>query len=161
MITQEEVRRLFHYDPISGVFTRKVVNTNRVKVGSVAGTKRPDGYLKITIYGKHYLAHRLAWFYVHGEWPSEMTDHKNLDRGDTRLANLRDSTRSDNYANTRVRSHSKIGIKGVRKNGKRWMASISLNSQSIYLGTFDTPEEAGEAYAKAAREIRGEFARVQ
>ena len=160
MITQSELKRLFHYDPETGIFTRLVTRGNRALAGARAGTPRPDGYLKITIDKKHYLAHRLAWLYMRGVWPSEMLDHKNLDRSDTRFDNLREATRSENYTNTRCRSHSTIGVKGVTRNGDRWMARISVDSSAIYLGTYDTVEQAHSAYMIAANKIRGEFARA-
>lgn len=160
MITQEELKRLLHYNPETGFFTWLVTNTNKVKVGSVAGTRNPEAYCQITVAGGRYLAHRLVWLYVHGRWPTEMLDHKNLNRQDNRLENLREATRSENLSNSKCRSHSKIGVKGVCKNGGRWMARITVGGESTYLGTFDTIEEAHQAFMAAARAQRGEFARA-
>lgn len=74
-LTAERVRELFHYDPDTGVFTRRVTRQGlNARAGDIAGTRKPNGYLSIWICGANHAAHRLAWLYVHGTWP-EAWDH--------------------------------------------------------------------------------------
>jgi hypothetical protein len=149
------VGRYIAYDPHDGVFTWRTAKGRR-KVGSPAGTLRKDGYLQIKVNGKMFLAHRIAWFLVHGEQPKEL-DHIDGDPSNNRIVNLRRASHSDNLANQRDRR----ATRGTRpsRNGKRYTARIVVDYKDIHIGTFDTEEEACAAYAKAAREHFGEFAR--
>jgi len=107
-----------------------------------------------------YAAHRLAWFYETGEWPSDEIDHKNRGRDDNWFENLREATRSQNVANTALRSTNTSGFKGVsfdRSRG-RFLSKIKVNYRTINLGRFDAPEEAHAAYLAAAQKHFGEFA---
>lgn len=102
------------------------------------------------------MAHKLAWLYVTGEYPSCIVDHVNMVKNDNRYANLRLASKSQNGANSRARGSS--GIKGAywSKQIKRWYSRIGRR----YLGTFDTPEQAHEAYVRAASQEFQEFARA-
>lgn len=160
MLTLRRLKTVLRYDPDSGSFFWLIRTSNRIKVGDEAGVDRSDGYIIISIDGVKYLAHRLAWFYMTGEWPKEQIDHKNLDRSDTRWGNLREAARAENYRNTGCRSHSKIGLKGVTTNGARWQAQIRINKKRIYLGTYDSPEQAHAAYCAANTLHHGEFGRT-
>lgn len=95
-----------------------------------------------------------------GEWPADMIDHKNRDRTDNRWENLREATRSQNNANRRASSTH--GFKGATFNRRqgRWMAQTKVNGKRVYLGYYDTPEEAHAAYVAAAERYFGEFARA-
>ena len=84
------MKDLLNYDPDTGDFTWKVSTSNRVRVGQVAGTLRHDGYIRIKVNGKLYLAHRLAWFFVYGVWPVEFLDHIDQDKSNNRINNLRE-----------------------------------------------------------------------
>ena len=110
---------------------------------------------------KAYLkAHRLAWFFVYGEWPQKQIDHINGNKSDNRISNLRLATASQNLSNKGITKSNTSGYKGVSFNRtkKKWMASIKVNKKSINLGYFLTPEEASEAYKAAAIKHHGEFA---
>ena len=160
-ISHEELLRLVSYDPETGIFTWKVRRSNKVKAGAVAGrvSKKP-GYAEVGIHYRFYLTHRLAWFYVHGTWPRRV-DHKDGDKINNRLTNLREATVSQNAANKKMNATNRCGFKGVRSTGTgRWRATIETNRKSISLGRFDTPEEAHAAYVAAAKNIFGEFARA-
>jgi hypothetical protein len=76
MITQEELKRVLHYDPDTGVFTRRVTLSSKAKAGDIVGTNM-RGYLQVCIHGKQYRLHRLAWLYVYGVFPEHETDHIN------------------------------------------------------------------------------------
>ena len=162
-VTAERVRDLLDYDPVAGIFHWRIPvgsGPGRKAAGDVAGSVIPAGYRLIPMDGEKLYAHRLAWLYIHGEWPADEVDHRNLNKDDNRIANLREATGSLNKANRRGRRDSAAGLKGVERKRDRWAARICKEGQRMHLGTYDTPEEAHAAYAKAARELFGEFARV-
>lgn len=172
------VRQLLDYDPATGAFLWKErpssmfldgVQTSQHNcniwngkfAGKPAGCVTRDGYHKIRINDRLYLAHVLAWIHIHGETPSMDVDHVNMNPSDNRLCNLRLATRSQNMGNTRAHADSVSGLKGVyldRKTGK-WTARIYANGTRRHLGVFETAEEASAAYEAAALELFGQFAR--
>ena len=140
-ITAERLRELLDYDPETGLFTWRVTVNNRAWAGTVADAINHAGYNYIGIEGQRYLAHRLAWLYVHGNWPSKEIDHINRVRSDNRFCNLREATRALNARN-------KAGL-GYRRKGNRFAAAIRVNRKYLYLGTFDTEGQARSAYLAA------------
>lgn len=90
---------------------------------------------------------------------SMMVDHINQNTLDNRRSNLRICTRSENTRNRKTPSTNKSGLKGAQRQGNRWLAAIRVDGQRLLLGRFSTPEEAHEAYCKAAVMHFGEFAR--
>jgi AP2 domain. len=114
---------------------------------------RPDGYIYIGLMKAHFLAHRLAWFWVHGEWPPLLIDHLNGVRDDNRIANLRQADRRLNMENRRRESYNVTGLLGVKPNGKGFSARIGVRGVEHHLGTFKTPEEAHAVYVEAKRRL--------
>ena len=161
MITAEELRKQLDYDPATGVFTRRISNNFRYKIGDVAGSYDKDGYIRIQVQGRLYIAHRLAWLYVHGAWPPAQIDHINGVRDDNRIANLREATNTDNCRNAKKRRNTRCALKGVYMEGKRFCASICVHGKSMRLGLYDTEEEAHAAYVAAAEKEFGAFARAE
>ena len=143
-LTAEKLRSVLHYSPETGIFTWKVGSANQVKVGDAAGRLLSDGYIRVKVRNIDYLAHRLAWFYVHGVWPTDQIDHINRIRTDNRIANLRDVSRKQNQQNASKRSDNKSGHPGViwHKCVSKWRAHIRHNQKHIHLGCFTTIEEA-------------------
>jgi hypothetical protein len=159
---QARVKEFLHYDEMTGIFTWKKRPSNRVRVGDVAKQFNPvTGYLCIGFDGHRFLAHRLAWLYVHGEMPPAEIDHINGLPADNRIANLRLATHAENGRNSRRRKSSS-GLKGTRWRPERnvWVGQIKKDGKNIFLGHFATAEEAHAAYAKAAAELHGQFART-
>lgn len=154
-VTADFVRELFNYDPQTGVFTRRIGRQGlHAKVGAIAGTRKPSGYLTIWISGANHMAHRLAWLYVHGSWPDGHIDHINQVKDDNRIANLRVATRSENMQNRQRYKNNVSGFRGVYKTSPgRWTAKITANGRKLYFGPFKSPEEAYAAYCKAAAEL--------
>lgn len=172
-ISAEELRKLLRYEPETGrlfwlprpvgMFKAKGETWNARFAGKEAFTAiQQDGYKIGKVFGRVLLAHRVIWALVTGEWPKNELDHRNRQGSDNRWANLREATRSENSRNTGVRSDSISGIKGVRwnKSANKWVAEIKANGDRIYLGCFDTPEEAGASYDAAAKRHHGDFART-
>lgn len=153
--TAERLRELFHFDPETGIFTRRVSVSN-VKAGDVAGFLRVDGYWYIRVDGTQYLAHRLAWLYVSGSWPVEHIDHINGDEADNRLVNLREVTHAQNMQNrNRASVISASGVLGVNWYPKyrKWVARIVTNGKRRHLGYFSDIGLARDAYIAAKREL--------
>ena len=161
-LTAERLRNVLDYIPETGGFEWAVSMGNGGGVaGRDAGSDHRHGYRMITIDGERYLAHRLAFFYMTGRMPTEHIDHINGQKDDNRWQNLREATRSQNGANRGANKRNTSGYKGVTwdKNRSKWSAAIMCQGQPYNLGGFDTPEEAHEAYKKAAGALFGDFAR--
>jgi hypothetical protein len=158
MLDAETLRKTFSYDPETGHFYW-LKRRNGVIKGRPAGYVSPDGYITIRINRILYKAHRLAWLYIHGIWPSDLIDHINNDPSDNRLSNLREATHSQNLANVPNWGKNTSGLKGVSwcSHRKKWKAQVRLNNKRKTVGLFDTKEEAFIAYCKAASEMHGEF----
>jgi hypothetical protein len=161
--TVEELREWLEYDPATGVFVwKKSVGLGlHVKAGDRAGRIHPNGYRFIGFRGKQYKAGRMAWFYVHGEWPTGLIDHKDLNRQNDAIENLREASYEESARNRGQRSDNTSGFKGVvwSKAHKKWWAQISVSGKRLHLGSFDTPEQAHDAYRAASIEHHGDFAR--
>lgn len=159
-IHDDELRRVLGYDPETGAFTWLVCRSRSARRGSTAGTLQKRGYVAIGFRKRVYRAHRLAWFFVYGEWPPTEIDHIDGDPTNNRISNLRLATRSQNNANTRCRRDSGSGVKGVGRHQKsgKWRARIEVNGKSKFLGLFDRIEDASNAYQRAAVQHFGAFA---
>lgn len=156
-LTTARLHELLSYDPETGEFRSKVWR-GRVRIGALVGGLTCKGYWQIGIDFKSYEAHRLAWFYMYGEFPPSDIDHINRNRADNRIANLRLATPSQNLANSTY-PPNKCGFRGVgREKSGRWKASIMVQYRSIRLGTFDSPEAASAAYQAARIKYFAEFA---
>ena len=159
-LTIERLRAVLDYDPTSGRFTWKMKRGNKA-AGSSAGSSG-HGYRVFSIDGRNYRAARLAYLLMTGEWPPALVDHIDGDRANDRWANLRAATTAQNAANSKKRSDQPV-LKGVsfHRKAKRWSASIHVGGAKRHLGLFDTAEKAASAYAVAAQEFFGSFARAK
>jgi hypothetical protein len=92
-----------------------------------------------------------------GRDPVQQIDHRDRDPSNNRLHNLRLATASENQSNSAARGAS--GVKGAYKAGKRFMASITIDGRTKYIGTFTTAEEANDAWWRECLRLRGEYAR--
>ena len=136
------------YDPETGMFKwLNVTNCNgSKKSGWFAGSFDNKGYFKIGVLGKDYSAHRLAWYLLKGSFPEKQIDHINGVRTDNRIVNLREVTNAQNQQNIK-----KARGTSFNKHSKKWEARISVNYKDLFLGFFDTEEEARQAYVKAKK----------
>lgn len=153
-LTAARVRELLHYDPLTGVFTRRVATGRHGchTAGSIVGTLDDGGYLRAGVDGRTYRLHRLAWLYMTGEWPARDVDHRFRIKTDNRWSELRAASRGENLQNrTTAQSNSRHGVLGVSPNKKGWRARITIAGKDHNLGTFQTPEIAHDAYVKAKR----------
>lgn len=160
MISLQRLQEVLDYDRATGVFTWKQ-KIGRRSAGA-AGTVMFDGYRRIGIDGKQYRAHDLAWLWERGLMPDFLLDHRNRNRDDNSIDNLRQASQSQNLANTEKRSNNTSGYKGVSKlrGREKWIATIKVLGRSKYLGTFDSPSVAHVAYSSAMKNAFGDFART-
>lgn len=151
-LTAEKVRSLLDYDPGTGVFRWKVQRGRCVKPGAVAGSIFWSGhsrYIRITIDDVRYMAHRLAWLHVSGEWPVSLIDHRDGNSLNNSIANLRPASNLENARNNSGRGYCKCRF--------RYVAYVYVLGKMVNLGTFATEDEAKEARRVGAEKYFGEF----
>jgi len=166
-LTVERLREALRYDPMTGLFTwpqrrrTGLLNSHSEFPAGHRKTGKDGGYIVIRINFQLYRAHRLAWFYVHGEWPNGEIDHINGDPTDNRIANLRVATSSNQRMNSRRRTDNTSGVKGVCYDRRRekWIAEIMIDGKKHHLGQFPTLLEAKGVRLAAAERLHGSFAR--
>lgn len=154
MLTYKRLCEVLDYNPKTGIFRWKE-SRGRVKAGDIAGCKCEDGYIRIRIDSKIYLAHRIAWFYVHGYFPENLIDHKNRNEYDNWIDNLRETSSQCNLRNSGNYKRNKSGVKGVSwyKVTKKWQVQICINQKDKHLGYFDDFDEAVIARYEKEKEI--------
>jgi HNH endonuclease/AP2 domain len=162
-ITIEQARERYHYNPETGKLTFRTAPPNQPKsrIGTEVGYIRETGYGKYRVmkFGNHAIyVHRFVWFWMFGFWPKGLIDHKNGDKLDNRWENLRPASQSQNKSNGERYANNTSGYKGVTQMKNRWRAQITFKQRVYYLGLFDTPEQAHEAYVAKATELQGQFA---
>lgn len=94
--------------------------------------------------------------------PKVGIDHINGNGLDNRKNNLRIATKSQNGMNQKPQKNRSSKFKGIywNKNAKKWQAQIKINKKNKYLGLFNIETEAAKSYDIAAKELFGEFARL-
>lgn len=163
MLSLTRLKETLAYDERTGEFRWLKVARGR-RVGSRAGHKTSRlGRIEIRVDGYLYYAHRLAWFYVYGRWPSGEIDHKNRDQSDNKISNLRIASRSDNCANTKTPTNNTSGKKGVHwhRGLRKWRARIKVRGSFISLGCYEDLGQAHAAYSAAAVKHFGDFAQTE
>ena len=150
------------YNPKAGVFVWARDNRGHARKGDIAGSLRAEGYVRIVVNGRKFYAHRLAWFFVHGVFPENKIDHKDGDRANNSISNLRSCDDGLNSQNRdKARSDSKTQVMGVRKNGSRFQASIRVKGETFHLGSYRTIDEAFRAYCLAKIQLHPFSARLK
>lgn len=157
-LTAEWLRANLTYDHATGVFMWKTRGFGR-RMGRSLGTIC-DGYLTMKVRGTVYYAHRLAWLFVHGEWPNGLLDHRDDNRSNNAIGNLRVATSAENAARRPAR-RTIAPSRGVFPHGVGFVARIHHAGKRHYLGYFSTLAAATAAYEAKAKEIHGEFAYVE
>lgn len=147
----EDLNKYFHYDPEEGVVRRF---GSRVKRNE--GHVSTGGYLQHKVLGKNLYAHRIAWAMTYKEWPTNI-DHRNGNRQDNRISNLRSATGAQNSRNLLARP-SATNLKGVSPKRGGYVARITVNLHRHRFGPFGSPVDAALAYDRAAIYFHGDFA---
>jgi hypothetical protein len=126
----------YSYDPDTG----KIFGTKGFEI------KRKDnnGYIVLGQRGMSNLyAHHFAWYMVYGNVDFDLLDHENTNTSDNRIFNLRILDNQKNTFNTNAKGYY------FAKNANKWSANIHLDYKKIYLGLYETEEEARNAYLDA------------
>ncbi len=147
MIDQKEFKNLFKYDQETGMFFRNNPVSN-IKAGLVNLKPSKYCYLRLRINGKYYYLHRLAWIYVHGYFQKNLIDHKDGNKQNNCINNLREADHRGNFQNLAKKSQAASGFRGAyfdKKSGL-FQSKLTLNYKSISLGYFKTAIEAHHAY---------------
>lgn len=158
-LTQSRLKELLHYSPETGSFTALTATGWRGchRAGKIVGSLcAHNRYIHVYAESVHYRAHRLAWFYMTGAWPKQQIDHINGNRADNRWSNLREASNSENQQNLKTaKKGNKSGYLGVawHSTKRKWMTRIKVAGKAIYIGIYDTPEEAREAYLAAKAKL--------
>ena len=146
--------------PIAGY--PNYIISNEGLIYSQKGEMKPtlrNGYKRIELRNKgqkKFSVHRLVYQHFGKNWNPELTvDHINGDIADNRISNLRMATTQQQNYNRK--NFNKLGVKGVYKSRDKYRAQININDKAFNIGTFETIEEAKEAYDTKARELHGEF----
>lgn len=170
LLTQEIVRELLDYDPETGVLTWKPRDVKWFKddnrytaeqccrrwnskwANKTCGyLQNHYGYTIVTIDSKKYYAHRIIWLFVFGDFPKFQIDHKNGNRSDNRLRNLREVTNQQNSMNSTIYKNNTSGRKGVwmEKSTGLWVSQIKMDGKRLVVYRGGDLTEASEAYIKA------------
>jgi len=151
LITQSQLKSLLHYNQDTGLFTwlNNIKHHGKTK-GKIAGYTNPLGYTLISIKGKTYHAHRLAWLYIYGEIPN-IIDHIDHNPTNNKIDNLRNTDTRGNMKNCSMNIKNTSGFTGVHfdKQYGKWRAMIRVNSKKVSLYSGNSKEDAIIARKKA------------
>jgi hypothetical protein len=153
MLTHDQAVAYFTYTTDGRLLWAEKI-ANKVVIGREAGHMNDSGYRCIRVGGRIYRSHRIIWLIHKGAWPSGEIDHINGIRLDNRIENLRDVTDRENSQNIkRCHRDCASGLLGayLNKETGRWYSNIKLADRQVRIGTFDTAEEAHQAYLMAKR----------
>jgi hypothetical protein len=147
-VVEEEWRPIVGYEGLYEVSDLgRVKGLKRGKIMKFTPDK--DGYLILTLNNKgenRFRVHRLVLQAFNPTEEDLQCDHINHITNDNRLVNLRWATRSQNIRYRLKREGLTSQYKGVSWERNRWKATCRVDGKNIYLGMFDTEEEAGQAY---------------
>lgn len=151
----KRAKECFNYDSSTGTFVRR-------SSGKIVGSVHHSGYLHIWFEGRHFLAHRLAWAFVHNRWPQQQIDHINHERSDNRIGNLREASHGQNTRNSKIYRTNHSGFRGVswHSQSKAFVAQANFRGRVHYLGLYKTAKQAHAAYCIFARSHYEGFASV-
>lgn len=154
MLTHQHVRRLFDYDPLTGVLTWRIRAARNVFAGDRAGNQ----HRQVRINRHAYLMTHVIWCWMTGVWPSTTIDHADTNPTNNTWNNLREATRSEQGFNRR--NYGKL-LKwvGTNNRGKPYRAQVQLNGVTHYVGSFDTEQDAHDAAYAVAQQLHGPFVR--
>jgi len=142
-LTQARLKELLYYNPQFGIFVWRKTN-RKMTEGVIAGRVNNNGYCQIGLNYKRYSAHRLAFLYMNGSFPSEAVDHINGISTDNRWINLRAVSLRENLKNMRLSKNNRSGLHGVILNTStnKWSTQINSNTKNLYLGAYSDFFEA-------------------
>lgn len=161
-ITQKQLKSIVKYDKHSGHFF-SLIKTSRRNIGDPLGSTDRQGYIRIFLFGKYRLAHRLAWLYEYGNIDGNQIDHINNKKTDNRICNLRLATHTQNMRNRKLQPNNTSGHKGVVhiEKSNKWQAQIKVDKRCVYLGLYDNKYDAIKAVSMRRKIEHGVFGRQE
>lgn len=152
----EQLHKEFIYDPIEGTLFK----LDGPRVDSFGLVKPTATNLQVRHFGEFYVITHLVWALYHGVWPAQLIDHRDGDKSNIKLNNLREATYQQNQFNKVGYGMYPKGVvfKGDAPRKKPWAAVIRIDGVKKTIGHYKTMEEAGDAYRKIAEKYQGEFA---
>jgi HNH endonuclease/AP2 domain len=166
MLTQEQAKELFSYNPEEGILRWRKWAGGCCRKDLIAGyrkqTKGKPTYWVVMLKNKNHKVHQIIWVYMTGKWPDKFIDHEDLDGTNNKWSNLRLASNGQNMMNGSLRSDNTTGVKGISWDQRRgnFRARLVVDGIEKYLGSFDDVEEAAKVRAEAAKKYHGEFARI-
>ncbi len=141
-MNQSRLKECLNYDPETGVFTWLIAT--RAGKGNIANCKDKDGYIRIQLDNTRYFAHKLAWLYVYGEFPSNEMDHIIRIRNDNSIKNLQIAIRKINNENKNIYKNNQCGYKNIRfkKSSNTWRVRKVLDGIHYEWGGFKSLQDA-------------------
>ena len=140
---------------------------NQVDISKPAGNINAiTGYRHIQIKGKKYKAHRMIYLMSNPEWDitdtsrDNLIDHKDEDKLNNNIDNLRIATQSQNKANTGKYKNNTSGDSNIswHKASGKWQVEVTANNKKHYGGLFVNKEDAIAKAIQMRDELHGEFA---
>lgn len=157
----ELLRELFFYPSPEGKLYWLKPRTNRLEPFDEAGTLDRH-YLMVKVAYKKYAVQRIVWAMRNGRDIPEgyELDHKDRNKLNNRIDNLRLATPSQNQSNRAKGKNNTSGFKGVswHKNEQMYYVQIRHKNKQYHLGAYRTAIEGAVAYNEAAKRLHGEFA---
>lgn len=154
MISIYAINKRFAYNKELGTFTY-ISDSRFHKIGDIVGAST-HGYIRLCFGYETYLAHRIAWLLVNGTWPKYHIDHIDGDKTNNAIRNLRDIQHVYNAQNVKsARGCSKTGLLGAwpSTSSCRFVSQIMANGTRKHIGTFDSAEDAHQAYLIEKRRL--------
>jgi hypothetical protein len=143
--TPDYIANLIHYQADTGKLIWRVARPKGVRPGDEIKNK-VNGYVRVSLSGRTYAAHRVAWLLHYGSWPDGQVDHINGVRSDNRITNLRVVTHRENCQNRVSHRNGRLPGCHYATRDKTWRATFQENKKQRTLGYFATEQEAHERY---------------
>ena len=158
----EVFRSVDGYDNYAVSSFGRVKNTH---TGRILKAGLSHGYLKCNLCEdrlakKSYYVHRLvANAFINNPNDKLCVDHKDNNKTNNNISNLRFATTKENSQNSSIRLDNTSGCKGIswNKKAKKWNAKITIDGIKIHLGYYDNLEDAKIARINKANEAFGVY----
>ena len=156
IIVDGDIVQIVMYDKNCNESGRTIVDAKYLNLIMKFKWSISEGYVISRTTRKKVWLHRIIMNAPDGT----MVDHINHNPLDNRESNLRICSRQQNMMNRKVNKSNSSGHKGVywHKAVGRWAVQIMINHKRLYLGSFDSLDEAVLVHKKAEEKYFGEFA---
>lgn len=154
MITQQQLHDLFKYENGYLYWKKKLNIFYNKKNDCKAGVSLKNGYVRIQVLNKNYLAHRIIYCMFYGYFP-KLVDHIDGNKSNNKIENLREATVSENHQNKKMSKNNTSGYPGVtwHTSRKKWIARVGHNGKCLQIGYFDDKHIAYQEYKKLKQKL--------